>query len=157
MLLNGDFLDYFLNSNLNESLSTWPSLATTLKITWYFPDSFNLSRFTLATFLVTCTLPVETVLLLGDLTVIEFGCLLLPEITSNASPKVSFTDVGIAEIILSALGELFISSVCADAGLLEMASTPTIDKEVDNLLNFWNLFTYLPIHPPSTVMVEPCR
>jgi hypothetical protein len=41
--------------------------------------------------------------------------------------------------------------------LLEMASTPTIDKDVDNLLTFWNLFTYLPIHPPSTVMVEPCR
>jgi hypothetical protein len=33
MLLNGDFLDYFLNLNLNESLRTWPSSATTLKVT----------------------------------------------------------------------------------------------------------------------------
>jgi hypothetical protein len=28
---------------------------------------------------------------------------------------------------------------------------------VHNFLTLWNLFTYLPIHPPSTVMVEPCR
>ena len=99
----------------------------------------------------------ETVLPLGDLTVIEFDCLLLPEITSKASPKVSFTDVGITEIVLSALGELFTSSVCAEAGWLEIISAPTIDKAVHNFLTLWNLFTYLPIHPPSTVMVEPCK
>jgi hypothetical protein len=83
--------------------------------------------------------------------------LLLPEITSNASPNVNFTDVGITEIVLSALGELFTSSVCAEAGWLEMISAPTIDKAVHNFLTLWNVFTYLPIHPPSTVMVEPCK
>jgi len=100
---------------------------------------------------------VETVLLLGDLTVIEFDCLLLPEITSNASPKVSFTDVGITEIVLSALGELFTSSVCAKAGWLEIASTAMIDNAVHELLTLCNFFTYLPIHPPSTVIVDPCK
>jgi len=132
-------------------------LATTLKVTWYFPDSFNLSRFTVAIFLVTWTFPVETVLPLGDLTVIEFDCLLLPEITSNASPNVNFTDVGISEMVLSAAGELFISSVCAEAGWLEIISAPTIDKAVHNFLTLCNLFTYLPIHPPSTVIVDPCK
>jgi hypothetical protein len=28
---------------------------------------------------------------------------------------------------------------------------------VHKFLTLWNLFTYLPIHPPSTVMVEPCK
>jgi hypothetical protein len=32
-----------------------------------------------------------------------------------------------------------------------------IDNAVHELLTLWNLFTYLPIHPPSTVMVEPCK
>jgi len=87
----------------------------------------------------------------------EFALLLLPMTTSNSSPKVSFIDFGITEMILSAAGELFKSSVCAVAGLLEKISAPTIDKAVHNLLNLCELLTYLPIHPPSTVMVEPCK
>jgi hypothetical protein len=34
---------------------------------------------------------------------------------------------------------------------------PNIVKVVIKLLILCNLFTYLPIHPPSTVMVEPCK
>lgn len=106
---------------------------------------------------MTFTFPVVTILLPGDLTVMEFALLLLPMTTSNSSPKVSFTDFGITEMILFAAGELFKSSVCAVAGLLETMRNPNIVKGVIKLWILCNLFTYLPIHPPSTVMVDPCK
>lgn len=100
----------------------------------------------LATFFKTFTCPAVTILLLGDLTVIEFALFLVPLTTSNSSLNVSFIDFGITVMILFAAGELFKSSICADAGEPEITRTPIIVKAVNKPLISRNLPTH-----PSTI------
>ncbi len=88
------------------------------------------------------TFPLDTILFPGDLTVMEFALLLLPMTTSNFSPNVSLIDFGITEMILSAAGELFNISVCADAGEPEITRTPIIVKAVNKLLILRTLSTH---------------